>query len=102
MKPLPVNYTATYWRDFPEDIDYDGTVRWFGDPWPSAEYPAPVCHPLAYVGDLPPNALCAYCLKSLSVDIYSGIGIPGEDGYLWYCRDCWFDILGIGVTDDGF
>lgn len=89
MKPLPENYLAHYARNYPDDYaTYTGMVRWFGAPWPSAEFPAPICHPLAYVEQLPPNARCGYCDKPLNVDTDSGIGIPGPDGYYWYDNEC--------------
>jgi hypothetical protein len=63
MTSLPEDYAARYFKVYPdEDTDYDGTVLWFGKPWPNAELPAPVCHPLAFVHSLPPTTACAFCL----------------------------------------
>lgn len=50
-------------------------MKWFGDPWPSAEYRAPVCEDDADRVPVPVGGSCAYCDKPIS-ERDRGIVIP--------------------------
>lgn len=55
-------------------------TRWFGNPWPSATRPAPVCDPELHV-PTPVGELCLYCPRSIAPED-QGVVLPyfGELG----------------------
>lgn len=51
-------------------------MKWFGEPWPSAEYRAPACEDDAErVPPPPPGELCVLCDEAIEADD-SGVVMP--------------------------
>jgi hypothetical protein len=50
-------------------------MKWFGEPWPSAELPAPVCESDDDKIATPVGAICPYCTVAIAPDA-RGVAIP--------------------------
>lgn len=47
------------------DEGFDWRIRWFGDPWPSAEFRSPICDDDTYRIDTPIGEACAFCTETI-------------------------------------
>jgi hypothetical protein len=92
-------------------------VRWFGEPWPSADERAPICDDDAYRIDAP-DVLCISCDEQVvpgdrGVVTWAGEGVGDErhaleidTGPLTYRAvayhvDCWFEgVMGPNFRED--
>lgn len=58
-------------------------MNWFGEPWPSAEYRAPVCEDDSLRVDPPPVwEVCVLCNKPFAPDA-QGVMMPHVTAELW-------------------
>lgn len=71
-------------------------MRWFGEPWPSAERRAPVCEDDGDRMPVPVGSRCAYCEKDIEPDD-RGVAIPFAIGslahQLFYHSKCFLGLL---------
>lgn len=94
---MPPEYWDAYMHLYLSEWDDEpGTVRWFGQPWPSASTPAPVCRPDTHVA-LPEGTRCASCHESLGA-LDRGVAIPelvSQGEYHYYGLGCWLVAMGL-------
>jgi hypothetical protein len=75
-------------------------MKWFGEPWPRADYRAPVCEDDADRAPTPVGASCSYCNHQIS-DRDRGVVIPHMgtgtrlDVETYWHLDCFLEAVGV-------
>lgn len=69
----------------------DGHIRWFGPPWPRANYRAPVCEDDTYRVPTPVDTQCHLCTEAI-LEGENGTSMPYYDGktvtWIYQHREC--------------
>jgi hypothetical protein len=79
----------------------DGTVYWFGAPWPSAKTPAPVCADPRLRIENPRESFCTHCGRLLHGDD-QGVRLTalGAPWFVYYHAKCFLaEVIGEGLAD---
>lgn len=65
-------------------------MRWFGEPWPDAENPAPICDDPVYRVDTPIGRRCLYCpdpIRARERGILMATSWESDDGFPIWAQD---------------